>query len=98
MHLTLNDCMCSVGPNYSHPEHEKCEILDIWVPANSRLNGAFLSSFYFYIIFIFLELSFTILKIISLPSALSLSYDAIDMSKKITVISSFVCELGTYYM
>lgn len=75
--------MSSMGLNYSHPEHQKCEILDIWAPANSRLSGAFLSSFYFYIIFIFLELSFKKLKIISLPSALSLSYDAIDMSEKI---------------
>lgn len=83
MHLTLNDCVRSMSPNYSHTEHQKCEILDICIPDNSRFSGAFLSSRYFYIIFIFLELSFKILKILPLPSALSLSYDAIDMSGKI---------------
>lgn len=81
--------MRSKGPNYSHPEHQKCEILDICVPENSRFSGAFLSSCYFYVIFTFLELSFKILKILPLPSALSLSYDAIDTSGKIQWLVPF---------
>lgn len=61
-------------------------------------SGAFLSFSYFYFIFIFLEFSFEILKMLPLPAALSFCIWCNIYVRKFTIISSFVHELGMYYM